>query len=199
MVITFFRKVIFHLKKFLFWLEHGRRFEKYDYSSTIQDPLRIRGHKFISIGKKSFIHSMSWLEVYVVNNQSPVLEIGDNTTIGNFNQITAVNKVIIKNSVLIADGVYIADNTHAYQRIDVPIVQQGFEEKQAVVIEDGVWIGRNAIILGASIGKNSIVGANSVVTTDVPDYSIAAGIPAKVIKRYNFQTQKWEKAEKTAD
>jgi acetyltransferase-like isoleucine patch superfamily enzyme len=194
MVITFSRKVIFHVKKFFFWIEHARRFGKYDYSSTIQSPLRIGGHKFISIGKKSFIHSMSWLEVYVVNNQNPVLQIGDNTIIGNFNQITAVNSVIIKNSVLIADGVYIADNSHGYQRIDIPIIEQGIEERKSVVIEDGAWIGRNVTILGSRIGRNSIVGANSVVTADVPDYCIAAGIPAKIIKRYNFATAKWEKA-----
>jgi acetyltransferase-like isoleucine patch superfamily enzyme len=192
MIIKFFRRAVFHAKKILFWLEHGRRFKKYDYSSTIYDAIRINGHKHISIGKKVFIHSGVWLEVYMGRNRNPLLEIGDNTAIGNFNQITAINKVIIKEFVLIADGVYIADNTHEYSRTDVPIIEQGIEEKKSVTIERGAWIGRNAIILGASVGKNSVVGANSVVIQDVPDYCVAAGAPAKIIKRFDFNERIWK-------
>jgi acetyltransferase-like isoleucine patch superfamily enzyme len=191
-VIKFFRKISFHVNKFIFWLEHAKAFKEYHYSSTIQSSLRIGGHKYISIGKNTFIHSKVWLEVYRLDNPNPLLQIGNRTTIGNFNQITSVNRVVIKDSVLIADGVYIADNAHNYMRIDIPINDQGLMQKREVIIEDGAWIGRNAVIIGASIGKNSIIGANSVVTHDVPDYCIAAGIPAKIIKRYNFDTGTWD-------
>jgi acetyltransferase-like isoleucine patch superfamily enzyme len=165
----------------------------YDYSSTIYNAIRINGHAHISIGRKVFVHSGVWLEVYKGSNKNPILEIGDNTTIGNFNQITAINKVVIKESVLIADGVYIADNTHEYARTDIPIVEQGIEEKREVIIERGAWIGRNAIILGAKVGKNSVIGANSVVLHDVPDYCVAAGSPARIIKRFDFDAGTWKK------
>ena len=62
-----------------------------------------------------------------------------------------------------------------------------------VVIGEGSWLGEHVCVIGASIGKNCVIGANSVVTHDVPDYSIAVGVPAKVIKRYNFNSKQWEK------
>lgn len=63
-----------------------------------------------------------------------------------------------------------------------------------VVIGDGSWLGKNVVVIGnVSIGKNCVIAANSVVTKDVPDYSIAAGIPARVIKRYDFDRKEWVK------
>lgn len=64
----------------------------------------------------------------------------------------------------------------------------------SVIISDGTWIGTNAVIVGnVKIGKNCVIGANSVVTKDIPDYCIAAGIPARIIKRYNIETHSWER------
>ena len=65
--------------------------------------------------------------------------------------------------------------------------------KSKVFIGDNSWIGENVSIIGASIGKNCIIGANSVVTNNIPDYSIAVGSQAKIIKKYNFNTNKWIK------
>lgn len=63
---------------------------------------------------------------------------------------------------------------------------------QKVVIGDNVWIGDNSVILpGVEIGKGSIIGANSVVTKSIPDYSIAVGIPARLVKKYDFQMERW--------
>ena len=62
-----------------------------------------------------------------------------------------------------------------------------------VEIGDGSWLGENVCILGASIGRNCIIGSNSVVTKDIPDYCIAIGSPAKIIKRYNLKTKEWQK------
>jgi acetyltransferase-like isoleucine patch superfamily enzyme len=61
------------------------------------------------------------------------------------------------------------------------------------VIGEGSWLGENVCVIGASIGKHCVIGANSVVTKDIPDYSVAVGIPAKVIKKYNFNKCEWEK------
>ena len=65
-----------------------------------------------------------------------------------------------------------------------------------MIIGDGVWLGENACVIGVSIGKNSVVGANAVVTKDVPDYCVVAGAPAYIIKRYNFEKKEWCKTNK---
>ena len=62
-----------------------------------------------------------------------------------------------------------------------------------VTIGEDSWIGENVCICGASIGKHCVIGANSVVTKDIPDYCVAAGIPAKVIKKYNFEKNSWDR------
>jgi acetyltransferase-like isoleucine patch superfamily enzyme len=80
--------------------------------------------------------------------------------------------------------VYITDQNHDYRDITVPISQQSQPER-AVVIGDNSWIGHGAVILpGSHIGKHVVIGANSVVTGKIPDYSVAVGSPAKVIRRY---------------
>jgi galactoside O-acetyltransferase len=88
--------------------------------------------------------------------------------------------------VMIAPNVSLVANMHKHDRIDIPMVFQGKIIGNIVIIEDDVWIGRNAIVMpGVRIGKGSIIAAGAVVTTDIPPYSIAGGIPAKVIKQRN--------------
>jgi acetyltransferase-like isoleucine patch superfamily enzyme len=88
---------------------------------------------------------------------------------------------------LIAGRVYISDHDHV---LDDPVLSSCENKKlisKPVVIEDGCWLGEGCVILkGVRIGKRSVIGANAVVTKDIPEYSIAAGVPAKVIKKINF-------------
>ncbi len=70
---------------------------------------------------------------------------------------------------------------------------QGVTQKRDVVIGNGSWIGEHVCIIGASIGRHCVIGANSVVTRDIPDYSVAVGSPAIVIKKYDFNLNKWIK------
>ena len=82
---------------------------------------------------------------------------------------------------------------HNYEDITRPISEQGVVTAP-IVIEDEVWIGANVFVAaGVTIGRHSIVGGGSVVTKDVPPYSIVAGNPAKLIKQYNPETRKWER------
>ena len=74
-----------------------------------------------------------------------------------------------------------------------PVLSQKVVQKKPVEIGDGSWIGENVCIIGASVGKHCIIGANAVVTHDIPDYSIAVGSPAKVVKFYNFENNTWER------
>lgn len=93
-------------------------------------------------------------------------------------------------------SVYVSDNVHEYEDITQPIHKLPVKQLKKVILGEGCWIGEHACIIGASIGKHSVVGANAVVTHDIPDYCIAVGTPAYIIKRYNQDTHKWEKTDK---
>ena len=114
-------------------------------------------------------------------------------TIGHFNHIYATRSIILHKNVLTADKVYISDNMHGYENVELPILRQPIVQKHIVEIGEGSWIGENVCVIGAKIGKHCIIGANSVVSKDIPDYCVAVGSPAKVVKRYNAQLRKWEK------
>ncbi len=157
----------------------------------------IDGHKRIFLGDKVFIRKNTWLAAYPVTGiESCRLIIGDGSYLGNFCHVFASSKIEIGKKVLIADRVYISDNVHGYKNIHLPIIDQPVEQTDTVLIDDGAWIGENVCIIGASVGKNSVIGANAVVTKNIPDYCLAVGAPAKIIKRYNFEHKEWQKTNK---
>ncbi|MEM8907087.1 MAG: acyltransferase, partial [Bacteroidota bacterium] len=85
---------------------------------------------------------------------------------------------------------------HNFQNPKLPIKDQGVEMK-TITVEDGVWIGANAVVTaGITIGKNSVVAGGSVVTKDVPPYSVVGGNPARVLKQYNPDSKEWESMRK---
>jgi acetyltransferase-like isoleucine patch superfamily enzyme len=110
------------------------------------------------------------------------LRIGDRTSINAECIITAVEKVEIGSDVMLAPRVYVLDVDHRFDITSIPISQQGYSVSP-VKIEDGAWIGTGVVITkGVTIGEGAIVGANSVVTGDIDPYSIAAGVPARVLR-----------------
>ncbi len=150
----------------------------------------MRGLKYISIGHNC--HIASGCQLFATDfrygiNYSPEIVIGDNCSIGSGSHITAIAGIYIGNNVLTGKSILITDNAHGssdrkeleYSPILRPLVSKG-----EVRIMDNVWIGDKASILpGVTVGKGSIIAANSVVTHDVPDYCIVGGNPAKIIKR----------------
>ncbi|SON50963.1 acyltransferase [Vibrio tapetis] len=176
----------------IFNLLFSRRFKKFGEKVSIYRPDIIEGEDCISIGDGVSINSMCWL--MALDSDSDVeIEIGSNTYIGRFSHIVAAKGIYIGSDVLIADKVYISDNIHDYKNTDLPIIQQPVLSCGIVSIGNGAWIGENVSIIGCSVGKNSVIGANSVVTSDIPDFSVAVGSPAKVIKRYSVERQMWER------
>lgn len=167
----------------------------------IRFPIDIRGKKFINFGKKLTTGYHCRLEAYPIEkNNTTVLTFGNNIQINDFVHIAAAKKVEIGSNVLIASKIFISDICHGeYSDIENmtnpnehPIERKLYAKP--VIIHDDVWIGEMVSILpGVDIGKKTIIGANSVVTKSVPEYSVAAGNPAKVIKKYNFNTKRWEK------
>jgi len=110
------------------------------------------------------------------------LTMGDNSNIGPYNYIGCSGKITIGNNVMLAPRVSIYAENHVFDHPDVLIRDQGVEKKE-VIIEDDCWIAANSILLaGVTIGKGSVVAAGSVVTENVPPYSVVGGVPAKLIK-----------------
>ena len=165
--------------------------------TIIHPPFHSNNIRQVFLGKHCSIHAAGWvycISRYAGKEYSPHIEIGDNTYIGHRVHIIACGKMTIGRHVMIADGVYISDNLHGFEDISLPIMQQPLKHPGTVTIEDEVWIGENVAILpNVTIGKHSVIGANSVVTKDVPEYCVAAGVPAKIIKRYNKKSKTWEK------
>lgn len=193
--------LLFHIISFPYrYLKHVRTkrgFKLFGKKSNIDSPLYLFGKHNIEIGSNVSIHYKAWLQsLPLTGENSSVLKIGDGTTIGDFNHIVATKSIVIEEHVLTANHVYITDNLHEYSDISIPIKNQPIKQLQAVVIGAHSWIGENVSIIGASIGKHCVIGANSVVTHDIPDYCVAVGSPAYIIKRYNFETEQWERTDK---
>ena len=109
------------------------------------------------------------------------IEIGDNSGIGV--NCRVCGPVKIGDNVMMGPEVIVLTVSHKYDRLDIPMLEQGHKEPEPVIIGDDVWIGTRAIILpGISVGKGAIIGASAVVTKDVPEYAVVCGNPAKIIK-----------------
>lgn len=163
----------------------------------IEKPLRIEHKKNIYLENGVSIASYCWLAANpkTSENGKARLIIRKGCSIGDFAHIYATEEILIDKNVLVANYVYISDNIHGYEDINTPIKCQPIVQKNTVHIGEGSWIGEHVCVIGANVGKHCIIGANSVVTHDIPDYCIAVGSPARVIKRYNYSAQKWEKVE----
>lgn len=172
--------------KLFTWLVAGA-FRKMGSRTTLAMPIRLGGEKFIEIGDRVFVGSGAWIETMVDHGEQAnevVISIGSGTTMSGNCTITAVRKVEIGRNVLIARNVHISDHFHAFEDRGIPVKEQGISRVAAVIIRDGAWLGHGAVICpGVTIGKNAVIGANAVVREDVPDFSVAAGVPARIIRR----------------
>lgn len=166
-------------------------FKKLGAGSALFRPFRLDGGDEIVIGDGTVFQRGAWLYCSGVDGRTASLSVGDGCVFGYNNHITAVGQVVIENHVLTANNVYISDNLHSYEDVGVPIMHQPVKFKREVVIGSGSWIGENACIIGARIGKQCVIGANAVVTSDIPDYSVAAGVPARIIRQFDPNLKKW--------
>lgn len=176
----------------IFKLFYARRFAHFGKGSTIQSPLHIYGEQRITIGDNVLVQYKSWLAATDQTGENDSrLAIGDGCVIGHFNELYATKSIVLEKNVLTADRVYISDNLHSYENPDMPVIAQPIKQISPVRIGEGSWIGIGAVVLGANIGMHCVIGANSVVTRDIPDYCVAAGAPARVIKRYDPEKKQW--------
>ena len=152
--------------------------------------MKLKGLKYVTVGQKTYIapnvQLTAW-DTFADNRYTPSIIIGDNCTIRENCHITAINSIRIGNNLLTGTNVLITDNSHGQsprQHMSLPFSQRPPYSKGPVVVGNNVWLGNNVCVMpGVTIGDGVIVGANSVVTHDLPPYSIAGGIPAKIIKQ----------------
>ena len=149
----------------------------------------LQGQKYICFGDNCFIDRSCIITAwnsYNCDKFNPCIKIGNNCRFGEFNHITAINNIIIGDGLLTGRWVTITDNSHGKSNINdlqLEPSKRNVYSKGAVIIGNNVWIGDKATILpGVKIGDGVIVGANTVVTKDIPNYCIVVGNPSKIIK-----------------
>ena len=153
----------------------------------------VRPRKFVGlsnmiIGNNVYIASNCWLQTHGSDSE---LILGDKCCIGNNCHIYSLKRIQIGEEVLLADNVYLSDNLHNYNDVNKAVLSQSIKQIGTVNIGRGSWIGENVAIIGASIGNNCVIGANAVVTKDIPPYCVVVGAPAKIIKRYSLKEREW--------
>ena len=167
----------------------GKRFGRFGAGSIICFPTNtVFNERYIHIGEGTMIGPNITLSAGMMPGQEcvtdPVVRIGDRCLIGKGSGIVGHFSIDIGNDVWTGHHVYITDQNHGYTDVTRPISQQSMPER-AVSIGDGSWLGYGTVVLpGAQIGKHVTVGANAVVTGVIPDFSVAVGNPARVIRRY---------------
>jgi acetyltransferase-like isoleucine patch superfamily enzyme len=145
--------------------------------------VRLTGEGRIAVGPRAWIGPGSFLHVLDPDGAGVALEIGEGCSLAGDVTLAAAARVELGHHVLIARGVYVSDHSHAFGDTTRPIMHQGVDRVAPVVIGDGAWLGTNVVVCpGVRIGRNAVVGANAVVTSDVPDAAVVAGAPARVLR-----------------
>lgn len=152
---------------------------------SIVNPEAIHVGTFVKIGAYAVLEAL-------VPERGVTLRIEDGAYIGNFARITAVGEVVVGEEAMLADRVYVSDTGHVYEDIAQPIKRQGLRDGRRVEICRGAWVGIGAAIVGnVRIGVNAVVGANAVVRADVPDFTVVAGNPARVVRQHDGDQWRW--------
>lgn len=188
----FFTKI-----KMAFWLLRTKMLNRH--IRLIRFPFDLRGKRYIDFGTGLTTGTGCRIEAFSTDGHK-TLYFGNHVQINDNVHICAMRRVKIGDDVLIAGKVYISDNSHGkykgkgkHSSPDTPPEKRNYEISP-VIIGSNVWIGEGVLILpGTIIGRGAVIGANSIVTQSIPANTIAVGQPAKPIKTYNFNTERWEK------
>lgn len=174
-------------------LKYKLIFKKFGIPSYIGGCIGLINRGIVKIDKRVRIQPGLRIET---TNKNAVIEIHENTSIGQNFHVTSGGSLIIGKDVTILGNVFVTNIDHDYQEIGVPILKQSHIIKDTE-IGDNCFIGYGAAIqAGTKLGKQCIVGTNAVVRGIFPDYCVIAGVPAKIIKKYNFESKKWERIKK---
>jgi acetyltransferase-like isoleucine patch superfamily enzyme len=154
----------------------------------------------ISVGDDVTLGRDVWLNVAPGSESSEAkIVLGSGCEIGRRSTISARNRIFLEADVLLAPSVLIMDHSHEFSDVEIPIRHQGVTRGGRIFIQRNCWLGHGAVIVcnhgELTIGRNSVVGANAVVTRSFPAFSVIAGNPAILIRTYDRQTGTWMKSE----
>jgi acetyltransferase-like isoleucine patch superfamily enzyme len=150
----------------------------------------------ISLGNDVSLREYAWLNPATDDpTGEPTIVLEDNCHIGFGSIISAKNRIHLERDVLVGQVVIIVDHNHAYDDISAPVLDQGITEGGTIRIGQGTWVGHGASIIcprgELTIGRNCVIATNSVVMRSIPDNSVVAGYPAKIIRQYDPERQAW--------
>jgi lipopolysaccharide O-acetyltransferase len=170
----------------LFSLLAAGAFSRFGRRSILEPPARLLGEARIALGDRVYFGAGSWLQALPDGaNRSVAISIANGVSSAGGCVISAVRSVVIEEDVLLARNVYISDHIHKYTDTALPVLAQGCDKIAPVRICRGAWLGQNVVVCpGTTIGRGAVIGANSVVTRSIPEFSVAAGAPARVVKMF---------------
>lgn len=150
---------------------------------------------YVRLGSQILLEKNARLDVVLIPRKNdPVIIIDDGCVIGQGGIILGINNIHIERNVIFGPSILVTDHNHTFDDVTIPISQQG-AAGGTVRIEEGCWIGFGTAIVASQgdlvIGKNSVIGVNSVVTRSIPPYSVATGNPARVVKQYDVEKKQW--------
>lgn len=173
--------------------------------SYIGTGAKVYGTRSIHMGTGAYIHRHAWIEAvgsFGSDTFNSTIVIGKGFSASDRLHISAINQIEIGDHCLFGSGVYVGDHNHGSYRGEEqsspgePPVFRELVSHGPVIIGSNVWIGDNSVVVGpVTIGDGVVIGANSIVVKDIPAHTLAAGNPAKILKRYDAKYGKWERFE----
>jgi len=151
---------------------------------------------YIKIGHGVKLDRDVWLNIpFIPNSGDPVILLDDGCRIGRRCMISAQNRIHIGRKTVFAPSVLLMDHNHEFENVTIPIADQGTTKGGTIRIEDGCWLGFGAAVVCSKgelvLGKNSVIGANSVVTRSIPPYSVVTGNPGRIVKQFDPTKGLW--------
>ena len=174
------------------WLKY-RRAGAFPFGCVVIKPIKFSSKRIV-LGRKVTIGNAARIEAvtqYNATKYSPAIIIGENVTIEQNLHLTCANKIVIGDNTAIAANVTISDIDHAYADIHLPVERQDLNVKEVIIGVDCKVYNNVVVLPGVHIGKHCVIGANSVVTRNLPDFTVAVGAPARIVKQYDHGCGNW--------
>jgi len=182
-------EAIMHLERRLrtrmFTMLLASQFREFGPGSRIEAPFTFWGLNQMSVADKVYIQRDCWIHVVAgyADEKSVKITFKSHASIGKRTAIAAAQQVVIGEYVMIGSNCHVSDQAHAFTDLDRPIMTQGCDNIKPVSIGAETWIGNNVSVLpGVTIGRHCVIGASSIVSVSIPDFSVAVGMPARVVK-----------------